>query len=210
MPTTRGQSVRLSVCPRCEYDLGALPARHRCPECGFLYDEGMFVLGGWHVPDVRRAAGRVGRMAVCFAGLLLVSGLTFRLPAAFLWWLALVAVVAFIAADGYVRRRHGGRTRALVRYLVTADGVSRLGSSAGRIYLWRNYSHVMLMPDGEGAFRLHLYPSWWRLFGPPFVNARLEGLESEAEAVRREIERRINRARRAEIEDRDPGGFIPD
>jgi len=29
----------LLQCPQCEYSLRGLPARHRCPECGFEYDE---------------------------------------------------------------------------------------------------------------------------------------------------------------------------
>jgi hypothetical protein len=198
VPPSRRPSTRLTLCPRCEYDLGELPARHRCPECGFAYDESMFVLEGWRVPDIRRSAGRVLRVAGGFALVLLALRLTFEVPVAVLGWIGLLAVTGFVAADLYLRMRYGGRTRALVRYLITSDGVARLGAAAGRIYLWRNYSHVMLLPDGQDAFRLHVYPSWWRLYEPPLVNARLEGLESDAEAVRREIERRINKAKREE------------
>jgi hypothetical protein len=36
--------LRLHWCPRCNYDLTGLPAAHRCPECGFEYDETMFDL----------------------------------------------------------------------------------------------------------------------------------------------------------------------
>lgn len=31
-----GNGIR--SCPNCGYDLSGLPAKHRCPECGFLYD----------------------------------------------------------------------------------------------------------------------------------------------------------------------------
>ncbi len=46
------QPVLLSQCPQCRYDISGLPATHRCPECGFAYDESMIVLEGWHVPGL--------------------------------------------------------------------------------------------------------------------------------------------------------------
>ena len=72
--------------------------------------------------------------------------------------------------------------------------MARVGGTDRRIYLWRNYSHLILMPDGHRGWRLHLYPSWWRLFGPPLVNARLECDDTQAEAVRAEIQYRMNTA----------------
>ena len=104
-------------------------------------------------------------------------------------------VVAVVYA--YVWRRDQSGRRVMIRYLITEDGVARPGKRA-RTYLWRNYSHVMLLSVGEDSWRLHLYPTWWRLFGPPLVNARLECGQAEAEAVRYEIQRRISAARRAE------------
>ena len=105
-------------------------------------------------------------------------------------------VVVLAALRWYARWRYGAHSRALVRYLITADGVARVGRGNRRIYLWRNYSHLMLMPDGHDRWRLHLYPSWWRLFGPPLVNARLECGDAEADALRAEIQRRIDAARK--------------
>ncbi len=58
------------------------------------------------------------------------------------------------------------------------------------------------MSEGPETWRLHVYPSWWRLImAPPIVNARLEGDDREAESVRREIERRINKSRRQQPEE---------
>ncbi len=189
-------------CPRCGYDLAALPRRHRCPECGFAYDESMFVLEGWRLPDVRTWV----RAGVVYGPVGALGLLILRFEFGLLWrTLATIFVAAVIVAAAlywYVHRRDDTGGRALVRYLITEDGVARVGSRGARIYLWRNFSHLMLLPDGEGAWRLHLYPNWWRLFGPPIVNARLVCPDQEAEAVRDEIQRRINAALRAQAEER--------
>jgi hypothetical protein len=44
-------SQPLAHCPVCRYDLTGLPKNHRCPECGFEYDETMQV---WSMPAVPR------------------------------------------------------------------------------------------------------------------------------------------------------------
>lgn len=162
----------------------------------------MFVLEGWRLPDVRtwvRAGLVYSPVAVLGLVILLFEfGWSWRIIAMIL----ASAVIVAAALYWYVHRRDDTGSRALVRYLITEDGVARVGSRGGRIYLWRNFSHLMLLPDGEGAWRLHLYPNWWRLFGPPIVNARLVCPDAEAEAVRAEIQRRINAALRAETEER--------
>jgi hypothetical protein len=160
----------------------------------------MFVLAGWRVPEPGRSWRR---LLLVFGGLALVLLLvrkTLGVPAPVVWGILLAALAGYAVLEVYVRLRGGSGGRALVRYLITSDGVARVGPSGARIYLWRNYSHLMLLPDGAGAWRLHLYPAWWHLFGPPIVNARLECAEAEAEAVQREIQRRISAARRAEAE----------
>jgi hypothetical protein len=73
MPTPSGEP--LTKCPICRYDLTGLPASHRCPECGFEYDETTVV---WYAPrDWWTAACLWGiflflavGIAVDFAGLL--------------------------------------------------------------------------------------------------------------------------------------------
>jgi hypothetical protein len=194
MATEPQPAIRLVRCPHCGYDLSALPRRHRCPECGFEYDESMFLLEGWRLPGSWPPRPET----------MIISG-AILLGLAVLWadagwpWITLGAVCAAIVViavilRGYARWRYGTHSRALVQYLITTDGVARVGGTGRRIYLWRNYSHLTLMPEGHQGWRLHLYPSWWRLFGPPLVNARLQGDDARAEAIRAEIQHRINAA----------------
>ncbi len=190
-------TLRLTRCPACNYDIGPLPARHRCPECGFGYDEKMFMLEGWRLPGGRawlRTAIVYGPIAFIGLGVLRYEfAWSGRALAVVLAGASLFVGLLYLAAWRRDRIGH----RVLARYLITDDGVARPGRRA--VYLWRNYSHLMLIPDGSG-WRLHLYPSWWRVLGPPLVNARLECDDAEAEAVRDEIQRRINAARRADAE----------
>ncbi len=195
---------RLTRCPACDYDIAALSRRSRCPECGFVYDEKMFVLEGWRLPGRRawlRGAIIYGPIAVIGLGVLRYE---------FAWSvnviLAMVLCAAAAMAIAYLLAwwRDKGGGRVLRSYLITDDGVARTGRRT--VYMWRNYSHVMLMPAGEN-WRIHLYPSWWRAVGPPVVNALLQCGEREAEAVRDEIQRRINAARHAEAEERPPAAL---
>lgn len=192
-------TVRITRCPRCGYELSALPNRHRCPECGFVYDEQMFVLEGWRLPGLREW----GKTAFVFGPVAAIAAGVLRYEAGWGWNMigAILMVAALVVGALYLLVQHRDRSgrRVLTRYLITADGVARFGRHT-RTYLWRNYSHVMLLPDGRQGWRLHLYPSWWKLYGPPIVNARLDCDERDAEAVRNEIQRRISAAIRAEAE----------
>ena len=72
---------------------------------------------------------------------------------------------------------------------------------ANRTNLYSNLlEYRFIRPQRIETLETALYPSWWRVLGPPLVNARLTCDEAEAEAVRDEIQRRINAARRAEAE----------
>ncbi len=199
MGVTSNQSVLLSQCPQCRYDISGLPATHRCPECGFTYDESMIVLEGWHVPGL----ASLPRFLLLYGTPFVIVLLMLRGILGWSWFvLGLITAAAIGVVFGlhlYVRSRDESNSRALVRYLISTEGVARWG---GATHPWREYSHLMLLPDGNRAWRLHLYPDWWRLYGPPAVNARLECSDKEADAVRAEIQERINTARAAEAEAR--------
>ncbi len=58
---------RLSECPACDYDLRGLPIDHRCPECGFYFDNNTHV---WR-PGVHRATYWI----ICILSLVVLLGL---------------------------------------------------------------------------------------------------------------------------------------
>lgn len=191
------QKVHLNRCPQCGYDLTALPAKHTCPECGLKYDESMFILEGWRVPSFRHSPRNLLIYSGVLAILLWMGRGMFGWSYDLLGALFFVASIIYFSILLYVKMRDESQSRALARYFITSEGVGKLGK---KVYPWRDYSHLMLLPDGASGYRIHLYPSWWKFVGPPFVNAHLKGTEAEAEAVCAEIQFRINLARTKEAE----------
>ena len=117
LPHDRTPPPRLLMCPRCSYDIAGLPRQHRCPECGFAYDGKMFILEGWRVPDVRQAWARLVRNAVGMAIVLLLVRWTLLVSWIRLGWIFVGAVLVYLAADVYVRVRHGGDGHRRGRHL---------------------------------------------------------------------------------------------
>jgi hypothetical protein len=200
LPTTR-----VARCPQCSYDLSNLPTKHRCPECGFAYDEWTIVLENWRLPTMASIFHAIGRNAIylfataaaiaaLFAAITLLGGLLLVFGGYFL---------VLLAAHGWFRLRG----RGMQCWVAGRDGLQRIGlreqgfepgRSRARAYSWRAYSHVYLSREGDETHRLHLYPSWWRPMGPPIISALLHVVESEAEAIRDEIQGRINAAKAPE------------
>lgn len=161
----------------------------------------MFLLEGWKLPTWR-TRGQWWRRYGPMLGLGAIVMLLVYPP--FFWSCQMVlillgaGVLVFVVPRLYLHLRYGSERHALVQYLITEDGVAR--PRGGRVYRWKEYSHLMLLAEGTDVWRLHVYPTWSRVFGPPVVNAVLECDQAEAEAVRDEIQRRISAARRAEAE----------
>ena len=184
----------LTHCYRCNYDLAGLPASHHCPECGFEYDDSMFLLLGWRLPPLgKKAAVRIALPLLTCA---IIGGCAFGLSSIATFGLVSLAALLFVAA--YALSRHSGESgeRALVQYLITEDGI--IGPT-GRLHHWQRYSHPMLLREPPARWRLHIYPNWLEATFFGGVNAVLDCTESEAEAVRDEVERRIRRAQGVEL-----------
>lgn len=157
----------------------------------------MFILEGWHVPSITQSPKRLAIHGGVIAIVLLMLRGAFGISYELIGLVFLFAAMVYFGIHLYVKWRDDSGSRALARYIIASEGVGRLGK---KVYPWRDYSHLMLLPDGTSGYRLHLYPSWWKLFGPPFVNAHIQGTEEEAEAIRAEIQLRINLARSQDAE----------
>jgi hypothetical protein len=187
----------LRRCPKCDYDLRGLPARHRCPECQEPFDRNDMVLDGWTLPSLRAESIDVGGWTMLA---ILLLGPPFAARVLLHWsWLRSIAVLAamaglMIAAFLLLRARYRTQSSAM-RYLVTTEGIGRYG---GRVHPWRSYSHVVLMPTGHNAWRIHVYPRHWLFFGSPMINITLHCSSGDAEAMRAEIEARMLEAQRRE------------
>ena len=87
-------TMRLTRCPACAYDIDGLPPRHRCPECGFVYDERMFLLEGWRLPGRRTWL----RMMIVYGPIAIIALGVLR--SAYGWSLLSLLVIATTAIAG--------------------------------------------------------------------------------------------------------------
>ena len=157
----------------------------------------MLVLDGWSLPSLRADSIDVGGWTILA---FLLCGPAFAARVLLLWaWPRVLVVLVGMAAIltvGFIALRTLYRSNSsAMRYLVTDDGVGRYG---GRVHPWQSYSHVMLIPTGHNAWRIHIYPRRWLLFGTSMINITLHCSPNEAEAMRTELERRMLDAHRRE------------
>lgn len=202
--------LRLLHCPQCDYNLEGLPRRHRCPECGFEYDEFMFAVYGWHSVGDRPGVWRtVGSLAV-----LLLCGLSvvFTPPAPGLVWVPALSftVLGALVADTWIRRRRAQREQGGVIQLVfsAAGACRRVGPGPVDFVPWTEFRGFRIREVGRNAWHLRLGRGLWRLYlhgksmrpllGTPLVEGTIECNRREAALLRREIQRRLGacRARR--------------
>ncbi len=202
--------LRLKRCPQCDYQLLALPAPHRCPECGFAYDESMFDLPVWW-----RGAEYFAWEWPAYLGVLVVATL------GFLWqrWSVPVSVLVMITGGVVIEI-----TKAIVklrlrsaegniRFLFDADGVSfpepgaRLTvTGAGRAtrpairrsrdrHDWASFRRSSVRRARRGRWRMRLAWRWPRGLVRRDIDVTVRGTRREAALLRNELRRRVRAAR---------------
>ncbi|HEY3245722.1 MAG TPA: hypothetical protein VGM03_20445 [Phycisphaerae bacterium] len=116
--------LRLKQCPICGYSLRGLPRRHRCPECGFEYDECMFVL---EFRDPRRLDSLLTKglfvSFVALLALLMVLRLLGRLAGGGWIGVASVFVLILLATISVGWRGFRSKLRDRRRVFFAADGI---------------------------------------------------------------------------------------
>ena len=145
----------LQRCPVCEYDLSTLPKTHRCPECGFEYDESMRV---WVFPQARWLPRLI--IVIFFAMLAfpsfdqLVLGGVVRAPSDGPWAFlrAVFSIGVLIAVAVYLWSRTGIQTRLVAAH----RGLLIVGSSRKR--QWHDWSDIWI-PNPEARAGI---PPWIR------------------------------------------------
>jgi hypothetical protein len=158
----------ITKCPVCRYDLTGLPKNHRCPECGFEYDETMVV---WNT----RASGWTRWYVPCFVIVVwshgmwrqlehylsgrgnpdwLNIGMGFILPGAVVFWVltALRGGIVVFGKNGFSYRFPFGRLRSFRWDEVTISRAGRLPRRRARRWLTLVSlpTGVMSEPDLQG------------------------------------------------------------
>lgn len=140
---------RINGCPICSYSLSGLPTRHRCPECGFEYDENTLCFVPW---------GKAPAILFAFAAVLLVANKVFQVIKAPMgigtldWWLDIViGVIWSIPLFLYIR--DFGISQQLI--LRTLDVQWNKRGQTEKRYEWKNVTSISAL-TGERTVRLKL------------------------------------------------------
>jgi len=211
----------LTHCPQCGYDLAGLPRRHNCPECGFAYDESMFVVVPFDRPGAEASFDFLDLVIglilfVVFAAFAGAIGLAFRRASGMGCLVFLLLPVAIVlvrrvrVGTGSSQSQHPERTRAII---FTTEGVQKLMHMSRRPKSWQRFSRVrccrvcrcglrrpksaLLNVDlvRRRHYRLKIIHRGWRriVLRPTLLS--LWCSKREAALIRNEIRRRIRAAR---------------
>lgn len=93
--------AKLGKCPVCRYSLQGLPAAHRCPECGFAYDENTTV---WRPLKPRAIFWGLGSFGGCsFLAAQIIRGAGSFAPLLLVAWIGLGLYLSWRCYSIYMR-----------------------------------------------------------------------------------------------------------
>lgn len=116
------QGILLRECPRCGYALTGLPSAHRCPECGFEYDDRTFVLTGISRGTRSMSSGRKMMWGALVGGVSLWPAVMILLALGAAGAIACVVVSGLLLGLFVYLLMTGSRERGLERFLFAAGG----------------------------------------------------------------------------------------
>ena len=191
----------IAICPLCDYDLKGLPTEHKCPECGYEYDDATIVLPCWTGKGKRTSwRQRLLLVVVVICGilaLLLVGGLPTLPPLVvflgLLVYLAFLILIANYLAKTFIRRR--GKTDAIVAVSGVGLGIRTKLDEPGSIASWKEYESVKIRRVGREIHALMLYRRRGTGRGPVPLYLIFESQKVDRQILRREINSHIKAAR---------------
>ena len=191
----------VAICPLCDYDLKGLPTEHKCPECGYEYDNATIVLPCWTSKGKRTSwLTRMFLLSIVGLGilaLLLLSGLP-TLPPLVLFlslpiYLTFLILIAYYLAKTLIRRK--GKPDAVVAISGVGLGIRTKPDEPGSIASWNEYESVKIRRVGREVHALMLYRRRGTGRGPVPLYLIFESQRVDKQILQREMERHINAAR---------------
>lgn len=191
----------IAICPLCDYDLKGLPTEHKCPECGYEYDNATIVLPCWTSKGKYTSwLQRVFLLAVVVCGILPLFLLSGRpTPAPIVLFLGLPIYLLFlIMIARYLAKtliRRTGKPDAVVAISAVGLGVRANLDEPGSTASWNEYESVKIRRAGRELHALMLYRRRGTGRGPGPLYLLFESQRVDKQILQREMECHIKAAR---------------
>lgn len=146
-------SAAPNLCPLCGYSLAGLPANHRCPECGFAYDEHTHV---WRVPALRFKILEFFGPIACIVIMVVALWPYFYHGTGRLMHLAFVAgiLTCFGLIIRAIRRRADAEVRGIC-VAITPRGLFVRDEQGEEWIAWNELGRIVISPGFQYATRLN-------------------------------------------------------